>query len=427
MKLRRGALLSTLLATLAGAPAAQATSASVFGIGPKTRAWAGAGASQAAGYESAFQNPAALALSGQLSLSAGYGVESAWLYSQRAREPEQRFESRPRGSALLGFTLPLGVFGQRFVLGFASSSPGGSVARADLPWAEQPQFPLLLGRQQAVDFDLALGVRPLRFLALGVGLRALSTLLGSAEVDQSKKTTTTRVTDTLEPVLAPSAGVSAFFGPKATLALVARAPLRADFDMRLAAVDLGATQLPPLNLAGVAHYDPLAVQLEYAQRLGSFEAMVGAVYQRFRSTPALLPRTVSCPPARPACLALDVSSPGFHDTVDLHFAATLGLPLTRSAEAQLRAGYAFVPSPVPDQSGAANLLDNGRHRFGLGYGLTLKAPLPPVALDGALTLDRLVPRTSHKAPNVAAENAGAPWLTTRGHTLGLSLGLTVRL
>lgn len=427
MNRRCGAVLSTLLAALASAPAARATTGSVFGIGPRTRAWVGAGASQAAGYESAFQNPAALALESDVALSAGYGVESTWLYSQRGSDPERRFDAEPRGNTLLGFTLPLGVLGQRFVLGFASSSPGGSVARADLPLAEQPQFPLLLSRQQAVDFDLALGVRPVRFLALGVGLRALATLVGSAEVDQTKSATTTKVSDALEPALAPSAGVSAFFGPKATLALVLRAPLRADFDIRLKAVDLGATQLPPLNLAGVAHYDPLAVQLEYAQRLGSFEAMVGAVYQRFKSTPALLPRTVSCPPERPACQALDASSPGFHDTVDLHFAVTLSLSLSRSAEAKLRAGYAFVPSPAPEQTGAENLLDNGRHRFGLGYGIALKGPLPPLALDGAITVDELVPRTHHKSPEVAPENAGFPTLSTRGHAIGLNLGLTVKL
>lgn len=51
MNRRRGAVLSTLLAALATAPVARATTASVFGIGPRTRAWVGAGASQAAGYE----------------------------------------------------------------------------------------------------------------------------------------------------------------------------------------------------------------------------------------------------------------------------------------------------------------------------------------------------------------------------------------
>jgi long-chain fatty acid transport protein len=105
----------------------------------------------------------------------------------------------------------------------------------------------------------------------------------------------------------------------------------------------------------------------------------------------------------------------------------LSIPISRSAKAKLRAGYAFVPSPIPEQTGAENLLDNARHRFGLGYGLALAEPLPPLELDGAFTLEQLLPRTSRKLPEVAPENAGAPSLTSRGHAFGLSLSLTVKL
>ena len=426
MSRRLGAVALTL-AWLVSSGRAGATTASIFGIGPRSRALAGAGVTQELGYEAAFANPAALSLSSATSLSAGYGVTSPWLYLQRADQTEERFESEPVTDTELGFTLPLSVGTQRFVLGFASLSPGGSVARAQLPFAEQPQFPLLLSRARAIDFDLALGVRPFRFLALGLGLRALSTLSGTAQVERGKTTTTTRVSDSLEPTLAPVAGLSAFFGPRTTLALALRAPLRADFDIQLGAVDLGATKLPPLNLAGVAHYDPLAVQAELAQQVGPLTGMFGAIYQRFSATPTLLPRTVSCPPQRPDCLALDAPAPHFHDTFDLHVALALALPLTRHATSKLRAGYAFAPSPVPEQSGPENLLDNARHRLGLGYGLELSKPLPPIDLDCALSLDELVARTSRKDPSTPADNAGSPTLTTRGRVFGFSLGLTVKL
>ncbi len=427
MSSRGGVALLALLATLASSVPAAATTATVLGIGPTTRSLAGAGVTQAAGYEAAFQNPAGLALAPATALSVGYGVTTSRLYTQRGSDPERRFDTQPLGATELGFTLPFRLFQQRFVLGFAGSSPGGSVAQADLPLAEEPQFPLLLSRQRAVDFDLALGARPFDFLAFGVGVRALSTLAGTADVERTKRTTSTRVNDTLVPVLAPVAAVSAFFGSRATLALVARAPLHADFDIQLGAVDLGATQLPPLNLAGVAHYDPFALQAEYAQRLGPLEAMFGAVYQRFRATPTLLPRTVSCPAARPDCLALTAAPPNFHDTFDLHVAATWSFSVTRAAQAKLRAGYAFVPSPIPEQAGSENLLDGARHRIGFGYGLTLLDPLPPLGLDCALTFDQLVERTSRKRPDVAKDNLGSPTLSSRGHLLGLSLGLTVRL
>jgi long-chain fatty acid transport protein len=264
-------------------------------------------------------------------------------------------------------------------------------------------------------------------LAFGAGLRALSTLSGSAVVEQGDERTTTRVESTLEPELAPVLGVSGFFGERGVLSLVFRGPLRADFDVRLAAVDLGATQLPAMNLSGVAHYDPLGLELEYAHRFGPLRALGGVSYRRYRDTPQLLPRTVDCPPERPECLALEAPEPNLHDVLEPHAAVSYELSLTRSAKATLRAGYAYLPSPIPEQVGEPNLLDAARHRLGLGYGVALAAPLPELELDVAARLERLAERTHNKVTSVPHENAGAPSLTTRGFIAAATLGLTVRL
>ena len=148
-----------LLTTLQTA-GAHATSASISGVGPRTQALAGAGASLDVGYEAAFQNPAALSNALQPSLSAGYQVTSSQLYWQGGDQAQQRFPTDQLRATLLGFALPLWLGEQRLVLGLASLSPGGFVARADLPLPEEPQFPLLVSWREAVDFDLALGMRP---------------------------------------------------------------------------------------------------------------------------------------------------------------------------------------------------------------------------------------------------------------------------
>jgi hypothetical protein len=428
MSLRRcRACLGLALLALTGARGTSATTASISGPGPRAQALAGAGTSLDLGYEAAFQNPAALAFARQPALSIGYGVTDTALYLQRGAEAERRFPTNQLRLTLIGFTLPLPIGEQRLVLGMASVSPSGFVARADLPLAEEPQFPLLVSRRQAVDFDLGLGIRPWHFLALGIGLRALSTLSGSAAVERNDGRSVTRVDDVLEPVLAPHAGLSAFLGETATLSMVWRAPLRADFDVKLAAVDLDATQLPALNLAGVAHYDPLSLGAEYAHHFGALSALLSVVYQRYRDAPALLPRTVDCPADRPDCLALAGHSPTFEDTFDLHAAATYGLELTATARAELRAGYAYLPSPLPEQRAAENLLDNARHRFALGYGIALSDPLPELGLDLAVQLDKLVSRTHRKSSEVGSSNAGAPELTTSGIVATVSLALTLRL
>lgn len=420
----RAWLALPLLLLCASTPAA-ATPAALFGPGPRTQALAGSGASLNVGSEAAFQNPAQLSLVRRPELSAGYGLHKSWLYWQRGTETEKRVELAAEGATQLGFALPLWLGDEPLVLGLSSVSPGGTVARADLPLAEQPQFPLLVTRRQAVDFDLSAGYRPLPFLALGVGLRALAALSGNVEVERAGSRTSTSVRDSLEPELAPLFGASAFIG-RATASLVLRTALRADFNVELAAVDLGATQLPPLHLAGVAHYDPLALHAEYAHRLGELTALAGVVYQRFSDTPALLPRTVSCPSERPDCAALDVSAPDLHDTFDLHLALTYRLVAATNASLELRAGYAYLPSPVPEQTGSANFLDAARHRLAVGYGIALERDLP-WSFDVAASLDQLESRSHRKATDVSDDNAGYPELSTRGHLVNASFSLTVKL
>lgn len=414
------------LAWLAASGGALATEASTFGVGPRSRALAGAGATQDSGAESSFVNPAALALAERPTITAGYGFRRAWLYWQRRGDAEQRGDAAAVSLSELGFTLPLPLFELPLVLGFVSSSADGSVARARLPLAEEPQFPRFSANPRAVDFDLALGLRAAHWLSLGLGVRALSSLSGTTEVVRDKKTTSTSVTDTLDPVLAPLAGITAKLADT-SVAWVARAPLRADFNMHLSAVDLGATQLPPLELAGVAAYDPWTFVLELSQKLGSVTVLASGEYQRFRDAPPLLPATVRCPAERADCGALKEEPANFHDTVNVRFAAFWRVRLRRGAEAHLSAGYAFMPTPIPEQTSDGNLLDNSRHRLALGYGVELDAPLPPLALDAAFNFDQLSSRTSHKASHVPDDNPGAPELRSRGHLLGLSLALTVKL
>jgi long-chain fatty acid transport protein len=424
MSWRLGAALGVAAAWIT-APAI-ATTGSVLAVGPRSLALAGASATQDIGVESTAQNPANLALEHRPQLTAGYALTRPRLFITRQGHPEERVDEAAFGTTELGFTLPFYFADEPLVLGLISDTPGGSVAQARLPLAKQPQFPLL-SRARALDFDLALGFRPLGILALGAGVRALASLGGSASVERSGATTTTHVSDSLKPVLAPYAGLTAFLNDRAQLALVLRAPLESDFDVELAPVDLGATKLPALHLSGVAQYDPLSLHAEYAQRVGPITGVFGATYERYRRTPAFLPATVTCPPSRPVCAAETASAPGFHDTVDLHVASRVDFRLARAALAELRAGYAFVPSPVPEQTGPANLLDCARHRVGFGYGVAFDAPLPPLSLDMALGLDELVPRTSQKAETVDAQNPGAPSLRARGKLWSLGLSLTAKL
>jgi len=403
---------------------ARATSGSVLGIGPRTLALAGAGATLPSGYEAAFENPAELAQAASPDLELGY---AATRFSLTLSPQPLTVPANGSASTLLGFALPLHFGSQSLVFGFAAQSPSNRIASATLPYAEEPQFPLLVQRTEATDFDLSVGLRPLGFLALGAGLRGLASLGGTVTVLQNPDgTSTSSVDDTLKPVLAPVFGASARVGERDTLALVFRAALQADFAVDVAAVNLGATTLPELHIAGVAHYDPLTLYAEYRRDLGPISLLVGLAYQRWSDFPGLLGQTVQCPATRPGCAALPAPKFVLSDSWAPHLAVVWSVALTPKANATLRAGYDYEPSPAPNQTDVSNTFDNTRHIFGLGYGVALGAPLIPLHSDLACQLQELVSRTQVKNSGVPSSNPGYPVVSTNGFVESCALSVGVR-
>jgi long-chain fatty acid transport protein len=94
--------------------------------------------------------------------------------------------------------------------------------------------------------------------------------------------------------------------------------------------------------------------------------------------------------------------------------------LTPRARAEIRAGYAFEPTPLTVQDLNANRFDNSRHVLGLGYGVRLSSPVS-LSLDAAYQIHVLSPRTHDKDASIASDNAGYPSVTTRGKVQSVSL------
>ncbi len=416
-------VLLGLLALSATRPA-NATSGAVFGIGPRTLALAGAGATLGAGYEAAFENPAQLAAVSAPDLELGY---AATRFSLALTPQALTVPADGSRSTLLGFALPLRFGEQSLVFGFAARSPSNRIATASLPYPEQPQFPLLVQRSEATDFDLSVGIRPLDFLSLGAGLRGLASLNGTVTVVKNADgTSTSSVNDTLKPVLAPLFGACANLGKRNALGLVFRGALRSDFAVDVAAVNLGATTLPDLHIAGVAHYDPLTLYGEFRHDIGSISLVLGLAYERWSAFPGLLGQTVECPAERPNCAALPAPAFVLKDTWAPHLGAVWDLALTPKADGTLRVGYSYEPSPAPNQTDIGNTFDNARHVFAVGYGVALAAPLVPLHSDFACQLQELVSRTQRKNSGVPSDNPGFPSITTSGFVESCALTLGVR-
>ena len=87
-------------------------------------------------------------------------------------------------------------------------------------------------------------------------------------------------------------------------------------------------------------------------------------------------------------------------------------------EMDLRAGYAFEPSPAPRQVHAENILDEARSIVSVGYGIAIAEPLMTgLHVDFFGQLQVLHGRDHEKGPGVPADNPGAPDLVTSGKVL----------
>jgi long-chain fatty acid transport protein len=163
--------------------------------------------------------------------------------------------------------------------------------------------------------------------------------------------------------------------------------------------------LPVLRVAGVAQYDPLAAVVEAAWRPTDALLVTGGLtYERWSDFPLPTENVLAAAPAQ--------APPNFSDTVQ----PRLGVELTIPAGIALRAGYAFVPTPAPDATGAQAFIDNNRHVITAGVGLSA----PPFHVDAWGQAHVLQARHTER-PNgqPAVDSGGAIWVG--GMLVGLDL------
>lgn len=369
--------------------AALGTPSRLFSLGAESQALGKTGVSGVSDYGAVVLNPAALPDSHPAAERAAeranritFGYDAARFAasvtsSTKGQGPEPAQPAFVGG--VLGLTLPIVLAEPALTLGLALTSPRDVIVRAELPLPEVPQFPFLSSQAQALDLALGLGVRLSEHWSLGLGLRGLAGL--EARVDLQSEDERSGVNSELSLDLAPVAG-ALFRTRNHSFGLVYRGALVAPFEVELPDQSLPGISLPPLHLDGTAHYDPAEFGVEWGGGSGWGRLAIGLVYQRWSAFPGFLGRTVKCPDSSPSCAALAAESVQLSDTWSPRFGATL-YPISRfspvnprsALELALRLGYAFEPTPMPEQTGPANRWDNARSLFTLGYALRLSRGL----------------------------------------------------
>jgi long-chain fatty acid transport protein len=418
-----------LLAALAVERSARASPQEVIGFGYRSIAMGTTGAAAAEGVDAVYANPALLSLARRPALELGVMGATFALAAEGPGHPGA-LAYAPLGASTIGALLPLpfgGALADRVAVGLGFVTPFDVVVRARILYPETPQM-TFADRVQSVAVQAAAGADLGYGLRLGGGFMALAALDGSVVVatDASGRVGTS-VEDTLVASYAPLAGASLDLGESWRVGLAFRGELVGRFDVVIRASSLGDLTVPPLHVSGTPQYDPWALALEGTWATDGWRLALGVTYAHWLAYPGPAEATVRCedaPDPSASCTALAAPAPDFSPTVSPRAGVERVLGLGRSGgRLLLRGGYAFVPSPAPEQVGATSLYDNHRSILGAGWGVRL-GELAPLDFDGFLQVQLLHPRTHEK--RVAS---GAPFdgeIRTSGLAAGGGVSATVR-
>jgi long-chain fatty acid transport protein len=396
---------------------AEASPQEVIGFGYRSVAMGTTGAAVGEGVDDVYGNPALLSLERDMTLELGVTEALFHLYADGPGMPGRVYVSPLRGNSI-GALLPLpfgGALEDRVTLGLGFFTPFDVVVRGRILYPDKPQF-LLADRVQSVAVQAGLGADVGYGVRVGAGFAALAALSGSVVVatDASGRIGTV-VKDTLVASYAPIVGASYDVTEHYRAGLTFRGELVGRFNVVIEAKDLGQITIPPLNISGVAQYDPYQLSAEFARVDGPWEVAIGLTWKHWSAYPGPAEATVRCedaPDPDAPCAPYAPPDPDYSDTVVPRAGADRAFVVAPGATVHLRAGYAFEPSPAPAQEGATNYFDCHRSVFSMGWGLGFDEPLPRFGFDGFLQLQLLHARDHDKTAAAGAVTEGT--IETRG-------------
>lgn len=381
------ALASAMI--LAAAPRAQASPLDLFGFGGRSPGLAGTGVATTTDYDAVYLDPAGLADVTRKRATVGvlYGDFRLELGGQPTGT------DAPRGLVIGGqVPMPLGgSLRDRVGLGFGFFVPGEAINRVRAPFPGTPTFALLESRSHVVGLMVAVGVRLGPRWSVGLGVNSLAILRGHIDVTtDGAGRFTTQSQQQLLTRFAPIAGARWKWRPTVDLGLVARAPSRSDYDLEVTndLTDVLPLSLPLIRIAGTAQYDPAQVAVEAAWRAAPSTTLTAHLaWHHWSAYPLPTQNPVTGDPPQ--------AEPGFHDTA-VPRAAVEHVRAAAGGQLALRAGYAFLWSPSPEQRGKQSLIDNDRHELAAGVGLAWPGRALPLHLDAWVQWHHLRARTTSK-------------------------------
>jgi len=414
---KAAAITLTLCATLISSQSS-ASPFERYGAGARASAMGGALGASGRGFETVYYNPALLSSS----LPPVMGVEMQFILPQlhidRASDSPQnaaggRDNILPEATAGLtaGAALPFSLFGQRLSFGALFFLPTKNSTRLEAVDPASPHFTLHQSATDKFFAGLAVSWQVLPGLNVGIGAQALAGLSGSAEanLDAARRKVLRRSFETtVRGTLAPLLGAS-WTSESISLGATYRGALALDYALPIAFILEDGGRLD-FDIGGSALYSPEQFNIAVSWASVAWSVSFDVTLERWSESPspaATVQTSVDDSGLDPesdvvttllAMDSIDVGS-GYTDIFSPH----IGIEHKISQRWTLRSGYNFRPTPIPNQVGYTNTIDNSAHQVSLGASVRL-APVfgldrHPVTMSGFAQLNLLSERQIDKDPN----------------------------
>ena len=395
-----------------------------YGFTSRVIAMGGAGTAAATDIDATYYNPAAATRA--RALAAGVGLLFADDFLS-VNDSSADVDSHLFYHVGLATALPFGsVLGDRIFVSVAIGLPHEGLYDVHQPDDENVSFVFWESRNRRLVLSGALAARVFDWLSVGIGTTLLPDVTGRVQADLTSEQGRNATRVQVDYNFAVTAGL--LLEPLDWLA-VGIAYRGSHYTEILMPVDVEvATGVPPVLAEVLAPAYSLPHEVALGVTVSPIDALMLAAdvtwydYSSFRySSPdvTVLDRDGEALQESPRAPVL------FSDV----FAFRLGAEWVLLPEVLVRAGYGFIPSPVPAQTGIANLLDGNRSTISLGVGLELPETwlwegVSRLAVDLHGQLSLLESRAFEKDV-FAPENPGFPTISMSGGTF--SVGLQARI
>jgi long-subunit fatty acid transport protein len=402
---------------LVHAGVARANPVDAFGFGARAAAMASAQTAASDDGGANYYNPALLATFDDIRIDLGYQYASPALLVNGLD-----LGVDPSRGTTASLVAPGRVAGARVALGGGVFLPDQHITRTRTLSSQKPRFVVYDNRPQRLFLAANLSVEITDSLYLGAGLAYMSSTRGDVVLDGRVGFPNAADSDLalgidvdLETIRYPQLGAYYRVNPWLDVGVSYRGGFKLVLDQVFVVQgDVGAEGFPIVEDGFFRLHTVSQDLFQPAQLTAGFEARLTAdvsvafdlQWQRWSAFEN---------PAARITLALDVGE--FNDLVDIpespplpvaHFfdiaVPRLGvewIAMRRPrTELSVRGGYAYEPSPVPEQSGETNFIDSDKHTVSLGAGLVLQkitAILPrPMSVDAFVAATVLESRAHRK-------------------------------